>query len=298
LATHAQEYDAVLVQGIPFDVIPSTVETLNRLNQRPRVVTLPHFHGDDRFYHWRRFFESFSAADATLLFSSSIVERLKSADRCLVVVPGGGIRADEHGDPMAERSFRTIHGHANPYFLVLGRKTASKGYEHVVRAHQALRKSGTDIDLILIGPDEDGRKIDSEGVHYLGRQPRDVIRGALGSCLGLVTMSRSESFGIVLCEAWLFGKPVIANRACYSFRELVRDGETGLLVTTEPELTEAMRQLAVHPHQRTRMGHAGFQGVITKYTWERVAESCFEALMPAAIFKTDTSSAPAVHVRA
>lgn len=183
LATHAQEYDAVLVQGIPFDVIPSTVETLNRLNQRPRVVTLPHFHGDDRFYHWRRFFESFSAADATLLFSSSIVERLKSADRCLVVVPGGGIRADEHGDPMAERSFRTIHGHANPYFLVLGRKTASKGYEHVVRAHQALRKSGTDIDLILIGPDEDGRKIDSEGVHYLGRQPRDVIRGALGSTL-------------------------------------------------------------------------------------------------------------------
>jgi glycosyltransferase involved in cell wall biosynthesis len=98
-------------------------------------------------------------------------------------------------------------------------------------------------------------------------------------------MSRSESFGIVLCEAWLFGKPVIANRVCYSFRELVRDGETGFLVTTDTELTEAMKSLASDVEARGRMGRAGFQDVVTKFTWERVAEACFGAFAPVAIAK-------------
>jgi glycosyltransferase involved in cell wall biosynthesis len=198
---------------------------------------------------------------------------------------------------VAEKQFRKIHSHDNPYFLVLGRKTASKGYEHVIRAHKALRRVCADVDLILIGPDEDGRRIDGPGLHYLGRQSREVVRGALGSCLGLVTMSQSESFGIVICEAWLFGKPVIANLACYSFRDLVRHGETGLLVTTEGELTEAMRQLAAHPHERSRMGHAGFQEVITKFTWERAADLFFKAIMPATISKTKSSSTSLVNLQ-
>jgi glycosyltransferase involved in cell wall biosynthesis len=279
LAAHASDYDSVLVQGIPFDVIPRTVETLARLLHRPRLVTLPHFHGDDRFYHWRRYFESFEAADATLLFSSSIAERLGSSER-FAVIPGGGVRAEEHGDLAAEKSFRAVHQDPTPFFLVLGRKTASKGYEQAIRAQQQLRRSGIMVDLVLIGPDEDGRAVEGAGVHYLGRQPREVIRGALATCLALVTMSRSESFGIVLCEAWLFGKPVIANRACYSFRELVRDGETGLLATTEQQLSIAMRRLFDQPNERERMGNAGFEETLKKFTWEKVTESLLRVQLP------------------
>jgi glycosyltransferase involved in cell wall biosynthesis len=196
-------------------------------------------------------------------------------------VPGGGVRADEHGDPSADRRFREVYPRTIPFFLVLGRKTASKGYEQAICAHQALRAAGTKADLVLIGPDEDGRPVSGEGVTYLGRQPREVIRGALGACLGLVTMSRSESFGIVLCEAWLFGKPVIANNACYSFRELVRHGETGLLATTDAEVTEAMRRLAEERDERERMGRAGFEEVVRKYTWDGVTA----ALLQDDIFK-------------
>jgi glycosyltransferase involved in cell wall biosynthesis len=282
LGEHAREYDVVLVQGIPFDVIPSSVETLAAMSPRPRIVTLPHFHGDDRFYHWQRYYQAFAAADATLLFSPSIAEHLRPVSTNLRVVPGGGVRSDEHGDHAAESGFRRLHTSATPFFLVLGRKTPSKGYDQVVRAHQALRRDGLDVDLILIGPDEDGRRIEGPGTYYLGRQPREVIRGALRTCLGLITMSRSESFGIVICEAWLFGKPVIANRACYAFRELVRDGHTGLLVTAETELAQAMRTLAEDAGIRDRLGRAGFADVVARFTWERVAEACFEVLMPEA----------------
>jgi glycosyltransferase involved in cell wall biosynthesis len=189
------------------------------------------------------------------------------------VVPGGGVRLDDHADPGAARAFREVYDRAAPFFLVLGRKTASKGYEQVLRAHQMLRRERNDIDLVLIGPDENGREVRGEGVTYLGRQPRDVIRGALAHCIGLVTMSRSESFGIVLCEAWLFGKPVIANRNCYAFRALVRDGETGLLVSSDAELKTAMATLADNAALRHRMGRAGFADVITKYSWEQVANA-------------------------
>jgi glycosyltransferase involved in cell wall biosynthesis len=278
LSKHGAEYDTVLVQGIPFDVIPRSVATLRNLPNPPRIVTLPHFHGDDRFYYWRHYLESFEAADITLLFSSSIADRIGPRGR-FTVVPGGGVRLDARGDITAVGRFRSVHSALTPFLLVLGRKASSKGYRQVLRTHAALRKAGVEVDLVMIGPDEDGVVVQGDGVHYLGRQPRTVIHGALSECLGLVNMSTSESFGIVVCEAWLFAKPVIVNRACYSFRELVRDNETGLLVSSDLELGEAMLRLASDARARERMGQAGFVEVMSRYTWQRVAESVFPALV-------------------
>jgi glycosyltransferase involved in cell wall biosynthesis len=272
LATHAAGYDAVLVQGIPFDVIPRSVATLAAVPIPPRIVTLPHFHGDDRFYHWRNYYRSFESADKTLLFSPFIAERLGDP-RKFALVPGGGVRLDEYGDKDARREFVKIHSQANPFFLVLGRKTASKGYRQAILAHQILRQLRSDVDLVLIGPDDDGHLVDAEGVYYLGRQEREAIRGALACCLGLVTMSQSESFGIVLAEAWLFGKPVIANRNCYSFRDLVRHCENGFLVGSVQELVGAMNVLAADEKLRGNMGRAGFEDVVGKYGWEQVADA-------------------------
>lgn len=277
IAAHASNYDTILVQGIPFDVIPSTVETVSTMPRRPRLVTLPHFHGDDRFYYWRRYLNSFAQADKNLFFSSSIAHRLLEHDKA-AVVPGGGVRTYEHGDPTAKTRFREVHAKETPFFLVLGRKTASKGYERIVRAHQKLRAQGVEVDLILIGPDEDGQPIEGEGIHYLGRQPREVVRGALTESLGLITMSISESFGIVLCEAWLFGKPVIANQTCYSFRELVRPGENGLLAQSDEDLVAAMAELIQNPEARYRMGLAGFADVQDRFTWPAVADAILDVL--------------------
>src|SRR5712691_11544024 len=109
-------------------------------------------------------------------------------------------------------------------------------------------------------------------------QPREVIRGALFECRGLVSMSRSESFGIVICEAWLFRKPVIANRACYAFRDLIQDGTTGLLVGDELELQDAMARLTDNPALRARLGEAGFAEAMSRYTWPQVAASIYGAL--------------------
>ena len=161
---------------------------------------------------------------------------------------------------------------------MLGRKAPSKGYKRVLNAHALLRRDGIEVDLVLIGPDEDGATVEGDGVHFLGRQPRQVILGALSRCLGLVNMSTSESFGIVICEAWLSGKPVIVNRACYAFRELIRDGEAGVLVSSDQELREAMALLGSDRVARDRLGMAGFAEVVTRYAWRDVANSVFNVL--------------------
>ncbi|MBB4197657.1 hypothetical protein CCR94_13010 [Rhodoblastus sphagnicola] len=281
LKSHGGDYDAVLVQGIPFDVIPSSVATLTKSSEvkssapapdRPRVVTLPHFHGDDRFYHWRTYYDAFAAADRTLLFSASLALRLGEAEK-FAVVPGGGVSVEDLGGPGVEGAFRAVCPAANPFFLVLGRKTGSKGYQDVIEAHCRLRRARADLDLVLIGPDDDGAPVEAPGLHALGRQSREVARGALASCLGLISMSRSESFGIVLCEAWLFGKPVIANANCYSFRDLVKNEATGLLVSGVDELAGAMARLADESETRRRMGRAGFIDVVATYSWERCVDA-------------------------
>ncbi len=278
IAGHREDYDTILVQGIPFDVLPRTVETLGHFRDRPRIVTLPHFHGDDRFYHWRRYMEAFDKADSSMLFSRSIVDRLGVSGR-MDVVPGGGVRIEEQSDIVAVKRFRAVHSSMRPFLLVLGRKTPSKGYDRIIAAHAALRSGGHSVDLVLIGPDEDGRPVERDGVVYLGRQPREVIRGALSECRALVSMSTSESFGIVLCEAWLFGKPVIANRACYSFRELVEDGRTGLLVGTDDELTGAMEVVIGDEDKARDMGQNGRKTVLQSFTWPKVADRMFDVLV-------------------
>lgn len=278
LQANAGEYDTILVQGIPFDIVPTTIATVSALPKRPRLVALPHFHGDDRFYYWRRFLRSFDLADKTFLFSEGIVQSLELGDKG-VLVPGGGVRPYELGDPSAVRRFGEVHRAGAPFFLVIGRKTASKGYERVMQAHRALRQVRSTICLVLIGADEDGRPVEGDGVYYLGWQPREVVLGALQSCLGLINMSMSESFGIALCEAWLFGKPVVANRACYSFRELVRQNENGVLVQTDHELFEAMLRLADDDAERSRMGQTGFTEVQRLYTWPAVAEAVAGVLL-------------------
>ena len=278
LAENGGRYDVALVQGIPFDTVPSAVEALGGLARRPRIVVLPHFHGEDRFYYWRRYLDSFAAADKVLLFSRDLAGRLGDPSKN-AVVPGGGIKIEEEASPELVARFRELHDPETPFFLVLGRKTASKGYDRVIRALRGLREKGWELDLVVIGPDDDGVEIEEGGVDYLGFQPREVVLGALSACLGLVTMSRSESFGIVICEAWKFKKPVIANRACAAFRELVGDGEAALLVDTDEELATAMEKFALDPELCARLGEAGFERAVSAFAWQQVAGLVGEVLI-------------------
>ncbi len=132
--------------------------------------------------------------------------------------------------------------------------------------------------MVLIGPDDDGLEITAACATYLGRQPREVVRGALLSCVALVNMSTSESFGIVLLEAWRAGKPVVANRQCAAFHDMAVNDVNALLVD-DATLKAALERLVADPQLCARLANEGGK-VVEQYDWaqvgERFAKACVE----------------------
>lgn len=269
----AHEYDVVLLQGVPFSNSVDVAQAIRKAGVP--LIVLPHYHVDDQFYHWRQYYELFTGANAVLSFSHWVSTHFfTKLGVNAPVLPGGGVEPMEYlARGRQSEEFRAFRNSDRPYFLVLGRKTGSKGYRTIVEAHQELlRNTGLSVDLVLIGPDEDRLALEGQNIHYYGRLSRDLALGALAGCVGLVTMSTSESFGIVLVEAWMSGRPVIANRRCLSFTELVEDGKDGLLVGSMGEVTQAMATLLSNPEQATRMGDAGQKKAMRHFTWSTAAE--------------------------
>jgi glycosyltransferase involved in cell wall biosynthesis len=94
--------------------------------------------------------------------------------------------------------------------------------------------------------------------------------------------SRTESFGIVYLEAWLYKKPVVGAHAG-AVPEVIRDGQDGLVVPfgDVPRLAEAIRSLLKDREQACRLGEAGYQKTIAEYTWDKkyaVLEAVYEEL--------------------
>jgi len=226
LTENIKDFHMVLGHGIPFATIPVTARYA-KAHSIPCAL-LPHFHYDDDFYHWQSYYEALKQAD--VVFASPTVSVPGFYDKLnikTVVVPGGGIRPEEY-ENVSAKAFNALYPSETPFFLVLGRKSGAKNYQIVISAVEELNSHGLVCNLVMIGRNEDHVDISSKQVLYLGEQPREVVLGALKSCHGLITMSRSESFGIVILEAWMFQKPVIVNQDCPAFLERVQDGENAI----------------------------------------------------------------------
>ncbi|VTR52321.1 glycogen synthase, Corynebacterium family [Actinobacillus pleuropneumoniae] len=122
-----------------------------------------------------------------------------------------------------------------------------------------------------MGKDEDGDPIENENVFYFGELTREEVLGALKNCSMLVTMSSSESFGIVILEAWMQKKPVIVNEDCPAFVELVQNGFNGITSRKE-KLHEDIQYLLNNPAAGEKMGEQGYSLLSDKYTWESVGK--------------------------
>jgi glycosyltransferase involved in cell wall biosynthesis len=95
-------------------------------------------------------------------------------------------------------------------------------------------------------------------VRFLGAVPPAEVRALLDAARLLVLPSRSEGLGRVILEAFSRGRPVVASDVG-GIPELVRSGETGLLVPAEdPErLAKALVELLeAAPERLARMGAA------------------------------------------
>ena len=268
ITQHTHEYDLVVTHNNIFRPAIAAINAAKKFNV-PSIL-IPHAHLDDDFYHFPDVLQS--ARDATLVLAApkAACDFLRERGCNAEYLPAGcdineGFTLDD------KEAFENIYNSKKPFILVLGRKAGAKGYQHVVKAIEDLNKENIGLNAVLIGPDDDGVEINSKYSAYLGKQPRNVVRGALMSCMALCNMSASESFGIVLLEAWLAGKPVIANKNCAAFHDLAMDGENATLVDSH-ELLFALKNLMSDYKYSKRLALNG-KDIPKKYSWDNISKS-------------------------
>lgn len=268
LTERIAEYDLVVSHNNVFR--PAVVAMAEAKRQGVPSLLIPHAHLDDDYYHFPDLIES--ARNATKVLAVPQAACRFFADKgCVVKYMPAGCDANEEFSSADQQAFHRIHSDKRPFILVLGRKAKAKGYHQIIDAVDKLNEQGTDLQVILIGPDDDGIPVQGRHCVYLGRQPREVVRGALMSCIALCNMSTSESFGIVLLEAWLAEKPVIINKECAAFHDLAQDGHNALMVDRH-ELASAISKLLSEPLLCKKLAGNG-KAQVAQFDWQVVADS-------------------------
>lgn len=172
-----------------------------------------------------------------------------------------------------------------PTVVYLGRLKRYKRIDLVLQAVARLRRSGTNVRLIVAGKgnarahlEETARRLGIDGgVHFAGFVPDAGKHELLSRSWVHALTSPKEGWGITSIEASACGTPTVASDSP-GLRETVRHGETGLLVPHgDIEALAAALEGALEPANRDRMGGAA-RDMAQQYTWDGVADA-FEDLL-------------------
>ena len=201
--------------------------------------------------------------------------------------PGRRVYVQQHGvpaalfapdnRPMAREAFPALQGRA--VLLVLGRIDPTKNQEWLVAQAAELARRHPRILLVLVGACTNQRycaalstRVTREGLHdcvlLTGNLPPGDPRliGLLQEAQAVVLPSLSESFGIVILEAWAAGTPVISSRTTGA-AALVEDGVNGWLFDLDRPASfhATVDRLFAQPEQRAQWGAAGHAKVMAEY---------------------------------
>lgn len=162
-----------------------------------------------------------------------------------------------------------------------------KGHAQILQALAQIEQQVPPIQYYVVGEGELKAKLQelsrtlgiSTTVHFLGQVDEATLQRLYQHADLFVMPSRGEGFGLVYLEAMACGTPVIAGNQDAAV-EVVEHGETGLLVDPDnvTELAQSILQLLTNNDLRKKMGEAGCQVAMTKFSYERFRETLFTYL--------------------
>jgi glycosyltransferase involved in cell wall biosynthesis len=131
-----------------------------------------------------------------------------------------------------------------------------KNLDEVIEALSELSQSRSDIKivLILIGSGSTP-EVPSLTVRKLGYLGKEALNTAVANCDALVNFSKDENLSMAGIESLAVGTPLVVLDSGGN-PELVRDGETGFLVSDKQQLRNRIEELATCPALAKEMGEA------------------------------------------
>lgn len=160
----------------------------------------------------------------------------------------------------------------------VGKLVPRKGVDTLIEAmgRLATRPAGAPL-LVAAGigelrPDLERRAKElgvADRVRFVGKVPHDEVAWWMAAGDVFVLPSLSEGLPTVICEAMNCARPVVAT-AVDGTPEIVRDGETGLLVPpTDPDaLAVALARVLEDPALAARMSARAHELGLSVYTWD------------------------------
>jgi glycosyltransferase involved in cell wall biosynthesis len=221
-------------------------------------------------------------------------------ERCRACgVPERRCRVIENGIDTAEYARRRSPAEAKAWLGLppgrlligaVGRLSAEKGFDLLIRAASALLSQGHDISLALIGAGDERPRLQAL-IAELGCGERVRLWGYQADTVGLyeamdvfALSSLREGLPNVLLEAMALEVPVVATRVG-GVPRLIADGDNGLLVDpgSADALAAALGRLAADPDLRRQLARAGRRTVEERYSFAARMDqvrALYDALLP------------------
>jgi glycosyltransferase involved in cell wall biosynthesis len=194
-----------------------------------------------------------------------------------------GIELDERtgGNEAARVEARRQLGVSDDAFVVgwVGRMTAVKRTDDVVRALRGLIDRDVDAYLCLVGDGPDRDHLE-RFAHELGVVKRCLFLGYqqdvaqfYGAIDAFLLPSVNEGTPVSVIESLAAQRPAVATRVGGT-PDVIRDGVDGFLVDVgdADALSDRLAELAADPERRARMGAAGRERVLERYAVERLVD--------------------------
>ena len=158
--------------------------------------------------------------------------------------------------------------------LCVGRLVSQKGQSLLITALSHLIKRGVEAEVELVGEGPNREQLErlvaelrlQDRVRFAGAVAEDAVTKHYEAATIFCLPSFGEGVPVVLMEAMASGRPVLTT-AVAGVPELVRDGDTGVVVTPghQEDLTDALERLLRDPDLRGRLGEAARRYVRQHY---------------------------------
>ena len=247
----------------------------------------------------RRTLRAFSEAECLIVPSGWVAQKAAHVgidrDRIRVIHPGVTLEGQPATDEAVEELRRNLGLEGKRVILTVGRVSARKAQDVVIRAMSRLVTRHPDAVYVIAGQPDYRSEFEgvaeeagvSDAVRFVGVVPQEALPCYYRLCDVFVLNSRIdehgnvEGFGMVLIEAGLAERPVIGTRNC-GVEDAVEHGVTGFLVEQDaPDQTaDAIIRLLDDPALAQRLGANGLKRAREYFTWERAAEQCLDLLRP------------------
>jgi len=198
-------------------------------------------------------------ADAIIAVSSTIAADLRARSPEIAAARVEVIHNPVNVAALAKRAAASTPPMDGPYALYLGKLAPNKGTTHLVRV---IERSGLDWPVIVAGDGPEREAITREAarsshdIRVVGWVDQSAATAWLAHASMLLFPSRGpESLSRVLLEASALGVPIAAMDTGGT-RDIVVDGETGLVTNSAHELGDAIARLRNDPLLRAELGAA------------------------------------------